>query len=230
MAAGMDITPLNKRTIRQQANPLDKATFVSVLPLLIDEYKHTIQPGHFKLEPGSPDKPQVLVVSPSSWWRDIGDEMPLIEIPNGAMLVAQSLVQDFIAGMIGVGDGAQPGLFYVPGEHDVKGIREKFGTELDNAVQRQKRWFRNLVDMADKDWAASNGNPSVISGLMKLAAQHLNFTDRPWMKTSIDIQKVPCAACGNLRNPAYPVCGTCNRTVDLELAKKMGLVEPDKVK
>lgn len=230
MAVGMDITPSTKRTIRQQTNPLDKATVVSVCPLLVDEYKHTIQPGHFYLKPASPDKPALLVITPASWWRDTGDDMPLIEIPNGAMLVAQSLVQDYVEGMIGVGQDAKPGFFYVPGEHDIKSIREKFGSELDNAVQRQRRWFRNLVDMADKDWAASNGNPSVISGLMKMAAMSLNFNDRPWMKTSIDIQKVPCVACGNLRNPAYPVCGTCNRTVDIELAKKMELVEPDKVK
>ena len=226
--AGMTIAPSNKRTIRQQTNPLDKSTIVSVLPLEINEYKHTIQPGHFYIPPASENKPEVLVVSPSSWWRDIGEEMPLIEIPNGSIIVAESIVKDYCQGMIAIDDNSYPGLFFVPGEFKVEEIKEKYSKALKEAVQKQKNWFKNLIDMADMDWAKSNGNPSVISGLMRMAAEQLGFTDRSWMKTTLDVKKVQCVACGNLRNPDFPICGTCNRVVDQKLAIKLGIIEAPK--
>lgn len=230
MAAGMAIAPSNKRTIRQQTNPLDKATVVSILPLLIDEYKWTIQPGHFYLEPGSVEKPTSLVVGPSSWWRDIGEEMPLIEIPNGAMLVADSVVKDYCQGMLEVTEDAYPGLFFVPGELTVDKIKKEYSQVFERAVERQNNWFVNLVNLADKGWADSNGNPRSINGLMKMAANALGLQDKVWMKTTLDAKKVPCVACGNLRNPAYPICGACNRVVDMELAKKIGILPNEVVK
>ena len=224
--AGMSIAPINKRTIRQQTNPLDKSTIVSVLPLELNEYKHTIQPGYFHIDAASEDNPKILVVSPSSWWRDIGEEMPLIEIPNGSIIVAESIVKDYCQGMIGIQeDIAYPGLFFVPGEFTVEAIKEKYSAALKNAIKLQRNWFKNLVDMADKDWSQSNGNPHAINGLMKMAAEALGLNDRDWMKTTLDVRKVKCVACGNLRNPDFPICGTCNRVVDQALAKKIGIVE-----
>ncbi len=226
---GMSIAPTNKRTIRQQTNPLDKSTVVSILPLEINEFKHTIQPGHFYIPAASPENPEVLVVQPASWWRDTGDEMPLIEIPNGSIIVAESLVKDYCQGMLAIDDNSSPGLFFVPGAFTVKQIKENYPDALNTAIQKQKNWFRNLVDMADTDWAASNGSPKVISGLQRMAAEALSLQDRSWMKTTLDIKKVPCIACGNLRNPDFPICGTCNRVVDVALAKKLGIIETPKV-
>lgn len=222
--AGMAIAPTNKRTIRQQTNPLDKATVISILPLEINEYKHTIQPGFFHLDKGSVENPAILIVGPSSWWRDIGEEMPLIEIPNGAMLVADSVVKDYCQGMLEITEDAYPGLMFVPGEFDAAGIKKSYSTEFNKMVTRQNNWFRNLVDLADKGWANTNGSPKAINGLMRMAAEALGMQDRDWMKTTLDVKKIPCVACGNLRNPQYPICGTCNRVVDMELAKKLGIL------
>lgn len=230
MAVAMSIAPTNKRTIRQQTNPLDKSTIVSICPLVLDEYKHTVQPGHFYMPAATEQSPQTLVVGPSSWWRDIGEEMPLIEIPNGSIIVAESIVKDYCQGMIAIDDNSYPGFFFIPGEHKIETIIKDYSTAFKTAVQRQRNWFKNLMDMADKDWAASNGNPLVISGLMRIAAESLGLSDRAWMKTTLDIKKVPCVACGNLRNPEYPICGTCNRIVDIALAKKLGIVESPQVK
>lgn len=224
----MNIAPTNKRTIRQQSNPLDKSTVVSILPLVIDEYKYTIQPGHFYIPAASEDKPEILVVSPSSWWRDIGEEMPLIEIPNGSIIVAESIVNDFSQGMIGIDEDSKPGLFFVPGEFKLTEIKEKYSKSFDEAVRKQRNWFKNLVNMADTDWARSNGSPNSINGLSRMAAEYLGMQDRDWMKTTLDVQKVKCIACGNLRNPAYPICATCNRVVDVALAKKLGIIEDAK--
>jgi hypothetical protein len=59
-----------RRIIRSAPNPTDKSTIVSIFPRLVDEIKHTIQPGRFIIMPGSVEKPSILVIGPSSWWRD----------------------------------------------------------------------------------------------------------------------------------------------------------------
>jgi hypothetical protein len=127
--------------------------------------------------------------------------------------------------MLEVSEDAYPGLFYVSGELIVETVKEKYKTELNNAIRKQKNWFNNLVTLADMGWAASNGNPRAINGLMKMAADELGLSDRDWMKSTLDVKKVKCIACGNLRNPEFPICGTCNRVVDAKLAQKLGLVE-----
>ncbi len=156
--------------------------------------------------------------------------MPLVEIPNGSLIVAESIVKDYCQGMIAVDDNSYPGFFFVPGAFTVEQIKEKYSDALKIAIGKQRNWFKNLLDMADSDWASSNGNPKAISGLMRMAAEHLGLQDRAWMKTTLDIKKVPCVACGNLRNPEYPICGTCNRVVDIALAKKLGIIESAPVK
>lgn len=221
----MTIAPTNKRTIRQQTNPLDRATIVSILPLEIDEYKHTIQPGHFHIDIASENDPKVLVVGPSSWWRDIGEEMPLIEIPNGAIIIAESVVNDYCQGMLEVTEDAYPGLFFIPGEHTVETIKINYSKALTDAKRKQRNWFSNLVNLADTGWANSNGSPRSINGLMRMAAEALGYQDRDWMKTTLDIKKVKCIACGNLRNPEFPICPSCNRVVDIALAKKLGIMD-----
>jgi len=226
--AGMTITPTNKRTIRQQTNPLDKATIVSVYPKPLRATYETIQPGKFYIEAGSESNPSVLVVGPSSWWRDIGEEMPLIEIPNGSLLIAQAIVTDYCNSMIEVDEISSPGFFYVPGELNVSEIMDKYSKTLKETIQKQKNWFHNLVKIADADWARSNGNPKHISDLSRMAAVELGFKDRDWMKNTVQAEKIKCVACGNLRNPEYPICPSCNRVVDVALAKKLGIMEPTK--
>jgi hypothetical protein len=230
MAAIGTIALNSKRTIKSPTNPLDKATIVSIYPREINEVKHTIQPGFFHIPAGSEEKPSVLVVGPSSWWRDIGEEMPLIEIPNGAIQIADSFVKDFCNGLLMCDmDNSMPGLFFIPGELDLKTIKTNYSTAFNDAIRKQKNWFVNLVKLADAGWARTNGNPMAISDLMRMAAEALGQIDKDWMKSSVDSEKVKCVACGNLRNPAFPVCSICNRIVDIALATKLGLIDAPKV-
>jgi len=230
MTMGMSIAPTNKRTIRQPANPLDKATIVSIYPRVAEDTKHTIQPGIFKISAGTVENPSTLVVGPSSWWRDIGEEMPLIEIPVGAVIVAQSFVVDYCNGMLMCDmETAMPGLFYIPGELTIENIREKYTNEMANAVKKQNKWFDNLIELADVGWARTNGSPNAINDLMRMAADARGKSDKDWMKSAQDTQKIKCVACGNLRNPLFPVCAACNRIVDIVLATKLGIIDSPKV-
>lgn len=217
------LNALKRRTIRGASNPLDKATIVSIFPQGFVEKKCTIQPGIFEISPGSFENPSILVVGPSSWWRDIDEEQPLLEIPVSAIVIADSVVRDYCNGIFGCDmENMMPGFFYVAGaKQDTKGvvdlkatlewIKKDYKTELENALTRQKAWYSFLVKAADSLWARSNGNPLAISDHMRLAARELNLTaNKDWMKDFQMVDMVRCKACGALKNPLYPICQACH--------------------
>lgn len=216
-------TDWRRRTIRGPINPLDKSTIVSIYPKFVDEKKATVSPGIFQIKPGSLQNPSLLIVGPSSWWRDIDEEQPLLEIPVSSIQIADSVVRDYCNGIFACDmQLAMPGMFYVPGAKlDAKNlpdyprtlewIQKEYATELINADRRQKAWYSNLVKAADSLWARSNGNPLAISDDMRLAAKELNLTDtKDWMKNFQMVDMVRCKACGSLKNPQYPICPSCH--------------------
>ena len=217
------ISMMQKSVRRSVPNPLDRATVVSVFPRAIREVKHTTQPSVYEIEPGSKDKPAILVVEPSSWWREIDDSQPPLEITNSSIQVANSLVTDYCNGLLACNMGdLMPGLFFVPGECTREDIKTKYNNALEMAIAKQNRWFTRLVQMGDALWARTGGNPLGIPDLMRLAASELGI-DKPWVKDFTMVQPVKCVGCGSLRNPDFPICPTCKAIADPEQAKKLGL-------
>jgi len=215
---------LHRRVIRAPINPLDKSTIVSVFPRRITEVKHTIQPGRFVIEPGTYEKPAILVVGSSSWWKEMDEGQPSLEIPTGSPTIAESVIRDYSNGLLACNMGdAQPGLFYVPGEYDVPGIFENFPEELETAKARQKNWYAALIEFADVLWAQSDGNPRAISDEMKLAAHDLNLKDKPWLKDFQTMQLENCPVCGQLWNSVYPMCSHCRTIIDKDKYAALGL-------
>lgn len=206
------INDWKRRTIRGPINPMDKSTVVSIFPKEIIEKKCTIQPGVFQIHAGTYENPAVLVVGPSSWWRDIDEDQPLLEIPVSSIQVADSIVRDYLNGYLGCDmDSHMPGLFYVMGEHDVASIRKSYQKQIDKAKGHQTNWYALLVKMADSLWARSNGNPLAIADDMRLAAKELGLQERKdWMKEFQMVDMVRCKACGSLKNPQFPVCAQCH--------------------
>lgn len=215
---------LNRRTIRAPLNPLDVSTVVSIFPREICEVKPTLQPGTFRLGKGTFETPAILVVTSSSWWKELEEGQPLLEIPNSSIMIADSVVKDYCNGLLACNMGdAMPGLFYLPGEMSVAKIKSDHKLQLEAARIRQNNWFRELVKLADIMWARSNGNPLSISDDARMAARELNLNDKDWLKDFQTISLVRCAACGSLKNPAFPVCSICKAISDPEVAKKMNL-------
>jgi len=214
-----------RRTIRAPVNPLDVSTVVSILPKEIDERKWTIQPGRFLIPAGSFENPAVLVIGPSSWWKELDEEQPLLEIPCSSIQVADSVVKDYCNGILACNMGdTMPGLFFVPGEWSSEGIKKERRGELNQALMKQRNWYKVLVKMADTFWARTNGNPLSISDDMRLAAKELNLeSNKEWTKDTqaVDLQR--CVACGSLGNPMFPVCAVCKAVKDPEKAKSLGI-------
>lgn len=212
-----------RRAIRGPVNPLDKTTVVSIYPYELNETKATITPGYFVIKPGSYDNPSITLIGPSSWWREIDDEQPLLEIPISSIVVADSIIKDYCNGILGCDmSAAMPGLFYIPGEHNLLDVKTNFKKELDNCKVRQLNWYSALVKLADALWARSSGNPLAISDSMRTAAKELNLT-KDWMKDFRMVDNVRCKACGAMLNPTYPVCPTCKAINDPAKAKELGL-------
>lgn len=215
---------LNKMTHRAPVNPLDKSTVVSIYPRDIHERKPTIQPGEFKLAKGSLQHPSILVVGPSSWWREVDEHQPLLEIPVSSMQVADSIVKDYCNGILGSNMGeSMPGLFWVPGEFTLEQLTKQHDALLKSAAVKQRMFYQTVVKLADSLWARTNGNPLVISEDMRLAARELGL-QKDWTRDFQQIESVRCKACGSLKNPQFPVCPTCKAIDDPDAAKKLGIV------
>ena len=212
-----------RKVIRSAKNPLDKCTIVSIFPKSIAERKYTIEPGVFNIPAGTYEKPALLVVTASSWWREIDLDQPMLEIPVSSIQVADSVIKDFSNGVLGCDmSTAMPGLFFAMGEQSLKDIQDKYREKLLEVKAKQDNWFKILVRLADSLWARTNGNPLVIADEMRLAAKALNFNDKPWLKDFVTVELAPCKACGALRNPLFPVCQSC-KAVDMNnpLAKDL---------
>lgn len=198
--------------LRQPVNSRDKATIVSIYPRLVQERKFTIEPGYFEIQPGSIERPAILVVGPSSWWKALYEENTMIEIPQSSVLVAESIIKDYCNGIFGCDMGpSMPGMFFVEGEYTVDEIQAKFKNKLKEMETRQKTFWTTLVKFADSLWARSQGNPMAISDDMRMAARELNLTStRDWMRDFTMVNMVRCQACGALKNSEYPICATCH--------------------
>jgi len=214
----------HRRTVRAPENPMDKSTIVSILPKWIRERKATIQPGIFEIAPGTFEKPSVLVIGSSSWWREVDENQPLLEIPVSSIQVADSVVRDYTNGLLACNMADQtPGLFYIPGSFTAERLMKEHMPLLLDAKNKQKKWFLELVRLADIMWSRSNGNPLSISDDARLACKELNIQAKPWLGDLQTSELVRCVACGSLRNPAFPVCQTCKAVVDPAKAKELNL-------
>jgi len=223
MAIGFPGYTTAMRTIRMPVNPLDKTTIVSVFQKEIDEIKHTVFPGRFHIDAAPDGDISILVVGPSSWWKEMEDGQPMLEIPTSSVVIGESVVKDYCNGIIGCNmSDRMPGLFCVPGEHTEDDIRNKFQDKIIEAQTKQLNWFRELIRISDILWARTNGNPLSISNDARLAATKLGL-NKSWMQDFRAFELSNCKACGELVNPKYPVCKHCKAIINTELAEELDI-------
>jgi hypothetical protein len=215
-----------RMAIRAPINPLDVTSIISIFPKVIaPERKHTIQPGVFQIPFGTLAEPGILEVGPSSWWKETDEGQPLLEIPHSSITIAHSIVRDYAIGLLACDMGdKRPGIFYIPGKVTKDDLKKKteYLALLQQANERQRNWFLDLVKIADVLWARTSGNPLTISDDMKLAAKELTL-DKPWVKDFQSFQMINCKACGALKNPIYPVCPSCKAIDDPKKDAELGI-------
>lgn len=214
---------------RMPINPMDRCTIVSVFPKEIEETKATLSPSRFYIPACTNGKFEILVVGPSSWWRELDESQPFLEIQVNSIQMASSIINDYCQGLIGCNMGdKKPGLFFVPGAFDKVSIlkyndgKNSFEQLLEQARERQKNWFMELVKISDAMWARTNGNPLAIYNDARLAASYLNL-EKPWMQDFKVIDMKNCPSCGSLVNPIYPICANCKAIINSAKAKELDL-------
>jgi hypothetical protein len=206
-----NLKELSRRPVRGPVNPLDKSTIISIYPKPIEFKNPTLLPGKWNIEAGTVEKPAMLVVGPSSWWKDVGPDEPLIEIVQGSVQIAESLVKDYMNGMFAVNMvDAMIGLFFIPGEISRDKLMNEYHGLLGLALKHQSNYYRSLIKYADALWARSNGNPLALNDEMRMAARSLGVQDRDWMKEHVNVGMVPCFACGEFKHPDYAICKACH--------------------
>ena len=203
----------NRPPIRSIKSPTDRATIVSIYPKIIEERKYTIFPNIFIVEPGSYESPSTLIVGPCSWFKSFANGQPAIEVLVSSIEIAESIVKDWTGSLLGADPDSGPGVFYTAGEITSEIAKTKYALKLTEMRVKQNRWFMTLVQHADSLWARSNQNPLTIADEMRLAARMLNLNEKPWLRDFTLIDKIPCFACGSLKDPNYPVCPAC-RAID----------------
>lgn len=206
-----NLRDLVRKPYKAPVNPLDKSTIVSIYPKPIDIRNPTLHPGRWRIEAGGFEQPAVLVIGPSSWWKDVGPDEPLIEIIQSSIQIAESLVKDYTNCMFACNlVDALPGIFFIPGEIGHEELVGKYHGLLVQASKHQENYYRALIKYADALWARSNGNPLALNDEMRLAARSLGVQDREWMKEHINVGMVPCFACGEFKHPDYAICKACH--------------------
>jgi len=235
MVGHPEFETISSRIIRMKPNPYDKATIVSAYPRAIDIVKHTLVPGRFVIPAAKDNSFSILVVGPSSWFRDVDPDgkQPLLEIPTPSTMMANSIITDWANGLpqCDMAD-KMPALFYVPGAFTDKTIldyvdaetKKPFKKLLEEAVGRQNNWYRGLIEEADILWARTNGNPVSISDLARIAAEKLNVAkNKSWMQDFATFEMENCPACGHLVNKLFPLCPNCKFVINKEKAKSLGI-------
>lgn len=211
---------------RRPKNPLDKCTIVSVYPREIIDYKPTAFPQTHRIEGAADNDFSILVVEQASWYKEMEENQPFLEIPIPSTEVARAFIEDYVNALPEYVPGvAAPGIFFVLGAYDKISIKktEDFDKKLAAARARQNDWFMRIVQMSDKDWARTNGNPRSISDISRMAAEKLGLKDKAWMQDFAMAALTNCPACGFRVNPAFPVCSNCRAIVNPEKAKELNI-------
>jgi DNA-directed RNA polymerase subunit RPC12/RpoP len=111
----------------------------------------------------------------------------------------------------------------VPGEFNIEQLMKDHKALFVSAQTRQRKWFMELIRIADILWSRSNGNPLSISDDARMGCKEMNISQKPWLGDIQAAELIRCVACGSLRNGNFPICQTCKAIVDPELAKKLNL-------
>lgn len=213
---------------------MSRATIISLLPWKLEEEK----PGQFPekyLIDAAPKKGDfsIEVIEDAYYLEFIpfsDEKTPPRRVPILSTSVAQGIVDDYLRAQLATSfefilspEGpvqALPGLFWIEGGLSKQEVAEKHGNGLIQNARNMKRWFMNLVKIADDDWARYHRH-NVISDKQRAAASWLAL-DREW---NFDVMRPSevfnCPFCFTQLNPAAAVCFNCKQVVNAERFKAL---------
>lgn len=232
--AGLPIGSIGRRTINLlPKNPLDVTTIVSIYPREIVDDKPTLFPPRYVIAAAPRDGFSLTLIRGASFFLpSVIEKQPPTEVQITSMVLADSILRDSIPTMNLVSQTHRPGIFAIPGAHDKMTIEyykhadgRFFKELLENARQWQQAYWTDIMNEADYFWASTGGNPKSIPEDAKLAAKILGVEkSKPWMNNVVASEMSNCRACGEMVNPAFPVCKHCHAILDPAKAEELGIV------
>lgn len=188
------------------------ATIVSLLPYEIIERKPGLIPGQFKIPKAEINDFEILVILDSFHYIYLDSDRGSIPSIDPALKVAQSLVYDYVSSQLLREEGAEPGLFCVPGKLTKNEVKMQYAELLKEAKSRQHNWYKKLVALADDDWAI-NRKRKGISDLSRHAARAL-LLEREWLNVveddkPIQVAAIECPACFSAVRAEAMICAAC---------------------
>jgi hypothetical protein len=201
------------------------STVVSCLPFVVNKNIPHCYPGNFRI----PEVKDVFkeceilyvgnVICQFYVGGDVGENSDgwlKKTIPSDE--IAAAICRDEVGSCINIIPGvAQPAILWLTGFVSKEEVVLKHHARLEDVRAQQKRWFIELVNEADKDYAKLR-NPGVVSKLQRRAAQILGLKKEWDIETAVaDIAQ--CPMCQATVNPAAIMCSNCRYILNEEVYK-----------
>jgi len=158
--------------------------------------------GHYRLQPGSPEKPSYLIVS------DAKDKY-MTDMEKGHFIMVTLEADKIVTDMIRTKELDQ-GFFVCEGA-------EATAEELETAVVRQRGFYVKLVRQGDAAWA-KNGKHENVSDAQRRAAHSLGV-QKDW--NTIAKPNIECPSCGELVPVQVAMCKFCRAIINREAYDKL---------
>ena len=154
------------------------------------------------VQPSSADRGYVLlhIYDAQTMIRNfLGDSLELVPRIVPSIGIAQALLNHWLSNILGLKDGAQPGVMIVDRNRD-------FNEQYEELYATQTRFAIALAEQADG--FAANRNWSAITNLHRAMARWAGVPDRDWIKGIISPDKP--------ESPVEKSCPSCGQTILLK--------------
>jgi len=211
----------------------DRATIVSLLPMDLMEVKTGLIPSRYFIPKAEDGKFSITHIKPAAFDVEIpltGKDggMSTIRVPTPSSVLAESLVFDFVDSQLGINreEESIPGIFWLYEALSPIDVLTKHSDKIAEYNDKQNRWFKSLIMIADDDWAQSRRH-NTISDLQRIAARRLKW-DREWLVDETKIKEsatVSCPACMTQVHSEAAICATCTFILNPKAYASMGFAK-----
>jgi hypothetical protein len=192
-------------------------TVISLVPSEINEEKPGLFPPRFKIKESNTIIPQLLHIGVATHYVYLDESRGYLQVKNPSDVVAKAIVHDYITSQLGISDEVGPALWWVDSEMTLEQVVEKEKVIMNEMRARQRKWFVNLVKLADDDWVRYHQH-NVISDFQRKIGHllDLNPEDHEWM-TPLALQQgrtFACPYCMTSVPVGSVICNTCHEVID----------------
>jgi len=180
-----------------------------------------VVPNSIKVIGGSPEKPALTYVDSGRFGVYLDADRGSFPVAVSADKIAESVVNDYCTTLLAYSEDAGPAILAFPEVVTEKDLTSKYSKLVQEALDRQQRWYKQLVALADDDWSRHRRH-ATISNLQREAARSLKL-EREWLflieDTKVDVTQIHlCPACKAPVVVGASVCQVCRCILDPKLA------------